>query len=269
MTSGGLPGDEELLSVEEVAAYLGVGNVTVHRWCRDGSLPCLKIGRQWRIRRQVLEEFLEERERPTTLTGRLRSFLEVPDNVLAVSQNLELMHRLDAAYFQVGAARGGMLVKYHADGGSGSGAPDGGAPDEGDAEMDPAELSARLERHGLEARQLEGEGRLRFLPDRSEPGERVDQLAQLLAEPSAQGRPIWAAFNWDKRMDLEKAIDQQRRLTRLVEDSPLVVKTTVLEETLDEWPVGGERRAQLRHSSVILLSTEGLSLSRVSPLPEH
>ncbi len=259
MTSGEPPEGEELLSVEQVAEYLGVGNVTVHRWCRDGSLPCLKIGRQWRIRRRALLEFIGERERPATLTGRLRSFLQVPDNVLAVAQNRELMHRLDAAYFQVGAARGGMLVKYHA----------GGSPDEGGEETDPAELSSRLERHGLEARRLEGEGRLRFLPDRAEPGERVDQLAQLVAERSAQGRPIWAAFNWDERMELDKAIDQQRRLTRLVEESPLVVKTTVLEEKLDEWPLGGERRAQLRHSSAILLSREGLSLSRVTPPPEH
>ncbi|MDN5697524.1 MAG: hypothetical protein L0G70_06045, partial [Rubrobacter sp.] len=181
---------------------------------------------------------------------------------------------LDAAYFQVGAARGGMLIKHHAvdnsdDGSADSGTTNGGEPDEGDAETDPAELSAQLERYGLEATQLESEGRLRFLPDRVEPGERVDQLAQLLADPAAQGRPIWVAFNWDERMDLGKAIDQQQRLTRLVENSSLVVKTTVLEEKLGEWPIGGERRAQLRHTSAILLSEEGLSLSRVTPPPEH
>jgi uncharacterized RDD family membrane protein YckC len=30
--------------------------------------------------------------------------LEVPDNVLAIVQNRELMHNLDAAFFRVGAA---------------------------------------------------------------------------------------------------------------------------------------------------------------------
>ncbi len=35
----------ELLGVAEVADYLGVGMVTVYRWCREGRLPCLKVGK--------------------------------------------------------------------------------------------------------------------------------------------------------------------------------------------------------------------------------
>src|SRR5829696_2430319 len=69
---------DELLDTEEVAEYLGVGQVTVYRWCREGSLPCLKIGRRWRVRREALAEFLRKSERSETLTGRLRAFLEVP-----------------------------------------------------------------------------------------------------------------------------------------------------------------------------------------------
>jgi excisionase family DNA binding protein len=97
---------EELLGVEEVAEYLGVGQVTVYRWCREGSLPCLKIGRCWRVRRDALAEFVRKSERSETLTGRLRAFLEVPDNVMAIAQNRELMHKMDAAFFRVGEARG-------------------------------------------------------------------------------------------------------------------------------------------------------------------
>src|SRR3954453_9355832 len=103
---------EELLGTEEVAEYLGVGQVTVYRWCREGSLPCLKIGRRWRVRREALEEFVRRSERSQTLTGRLRAFLEVPANVLAIAQDRELMSGLDAAFFRVGAARGGTLVNY-------------------------------------------------------------------------------------------------------------------------------------------------------------
>ena len=29
----------ELLSVDEVASYLGVGPITVYRWCGQGRLP--------------------------------------------------------------------------------------------------------------------------------------------------------------------------------------------------------------------------------------
>src|SRR5918995_7413223 len=93
----GLPRQgKELLDTEEVAAYLGVGQVTVWRWCREGSLPCLKIGRRWRVRRSALEEFVRKSERSETLVGKLRAFVEVPDNLMAVVQNRELMRKVDA-----------------------------------------------------------------------------------------------------------------------------------------------------------------------------
>ena len=34
-----------LLGVADVAEYLGVGEVTVYRLCREERLPCLKIGK--------------------------------------------------------------------------------------------------------------------------------------------------------------------------------------------------------------------------------
>lgn len=62
-SGSGRSSDAELLGVEEVADYLGIKPVTVYRWCREGRLPCMKLGRRWRIRRQALEEFLDENER--------------------------------------------------------------------------------------------------------------------------------------------------------------------------------------------------------------
>ena len=76
---------KHLLEVADVAEYLGVEQTTVQRWCREGSLPGMKIGKEWRIRREALERFLERSERSESLVGRLRSFLEVPDNVLAIA----------------------------------------------------------------------------------------------------------------------------------------------------------------------------------------
>src|SRR5215211_6164279 len=72
------------------------------------KLPCLKIGYHWRIRRGVLEDFLKERERPRTLVGQLSSFLRVPDSVLGIAQNIDILHHLDAAFFRVGEERGGF-----------------------------------------------------------------------------------------------------------------------------------------------------------------
>ena len=62
MAGGERPTTERLLSAEEVAAYLGVERTTVWRWCREGRVPCLKVGRQWRVRRGDLEDLLKEAE---------------------------------------------------------------------------------------------------------------------------------------------------------------------------------------------------------------
>ncbi len=55
------------------------------------------------------------REKERALGDAHRAFesvIEVPDNVLAIAQDREIMTRLDAAFFRVGTARGGTLVKY-------------------------------------------------------------------------------------------------------------------------------------------------------------
>ena len=243
---------EELLGTEEVAEYLGVGQVTVYRWCREGSLPCVKIGRRWRVRRRALEDFIRRSERSETLTGRLRAFLEVPDNVLAISQDRSLMHRLDAAFFRVGEARGGTLVKYHR---------------EAEGMPTAEELRAELSRNGLQVERLEEGGVLRFITERGEPGERMQEVERLVAEEVGGGRPLWVDFNWEPGLDLEAALVQQRALTGLIEHHPLVIKTAVLEGTLDEWPGETQRRAQVMHAGTVWLSESGLALSRVTPPP--
>jgi hypothetical protein len=112
----------------------------------------LKVGKCWRIRREALEDFLKQGERPATLTGQLRPFLAMPDNVLGIAQNQELLHRLDAAFLGVGEMRGGLLVKFT-----------GGEP------LSEAELRADLESKGLAVGRLEEEGRFRFVHNGDSP----------------------------------------------------------------------------------------------------
>src|SRR5215203_5369858 len=138
----------ELLGAEEVAALLGVKETTVWRWCREGNLPCLKVGKHWRIRREALERFLKQQERSSTLVGQLGSFLQVPDNVLAIAQNVDILHRLDAAFFQVGEARGGLLVKFY-----------------GGEVYSEDELRTEFEKNGLEVRHLARQGRFLMSPE--------------------------------------------------------------------------------------------------------
>ncbi len=242
---------KDLLSVDEVAAYLGVGPVTIYRWCREGRLPCLKIGKSWRVRREALEDFLRQGERSATLVERLRSFLDVPDNVIGVTQDLDLLHRLDAAFFRVGEARGGLLVKYV-----------GGEPQSSSVD----DLRAELDRNGLDVARLEEEGRFRFVLE-PEPNGRAEALRELLDEEAGGGRSIWVSFDWAQQVDLATALRQQEAVTELVEDGQLVIKTALLERVADDWPPATQRRAQTLHSGTIWLSEAGLALSRVTPLP--
>ena len=243
--------EEELLGAEDVAGLIGVKETTVWRWCREGKLPCLKVGKHWRVRREALEDFLKRSERPVTLAGQLGSFLREPDSVLAIAQDIDILHRLDAAFFRVGETRGGLLVKFYAG-----------------EEYSEDELLADFEENGLEASRLKRERRLLMRPE-GEPlgGGRREQFGRLLEEESGEGRTVWASFNWVKPVDLETALEQQGRLGELVDARQLVVKTAAIEEAINEWTPSELRRVQSAHSAIILASEGGLSLSRATPMP--
>jgi len=51
--------ENEVLTVKEVAIYLRVSRVTVWRWCQRGTLPALRVGRNWRIHREDLLNLLD------------------------------------------------------------------------------------------------------------------------------------------------------------------------------------------------------------------
>ena len=241
---------KDLLSAEDVAGYLGVGQVTVYRWCREGRLPCLKVGKSWRIRRTALEDFLRQGERSATLVGQLRSFLEVPDSVIGIAQTSALLRRLDAAFFQVAEARGGLMIKYY-----------GGETESVD------DLREEFKRNGFAVERLEDEGRFCFTAEQDPLGGREDALRRLVAEEAVGGRSIWASFDWVKEVDLDVALRQQEALAEFIDTRQLVVKTAVLEEVIADWPLAMQREMQTRYSGTMWLSEAGLALSRLTPLP--
>src|SRR5215213_3231373 len=189
--------ETELLAATDVAKLVGVKETTVYKWCKEGK--------HWRIRREALEDFLKESERPRTLAGQLSSFLRVPDNALAIAQNIEILHRLDAAFFRVGEARDGLLVKFYAG-----------------EEYSEEELLSDFEENGLEAWRLQREGRLLMRVEEEPLGEsRREQLGRLIEE-AEEGRTVWASFDWVRPVEPETALEQQKRLTELVGERHLV-----------------------------------------------
>jgi excisionase family DNA binding protein len=50
-----------IMTIAEAAQYLGLHELTVRRLAREGAIPALKLGRQWRIKRDLLEKWIEQR----------------------------------------------------------------------------------------------------------------------------------------------------------------------------------------------------------------
>ena len=49
-----------IMTIDEVAEYLQLHPLTVRRLARDGEIPAFKVGRQWRVKRELLDLWLEE-----------------------------------------------------------------------------------------------------------------------------------------------------------------------------------------------------------------
>jgi excisionase family DNA binding protein len=102
----------DLLTVEEVAAYLRVAPATVYRWCRNGRLRAIKIGKEWRIARGDLESFLAGRavslpHRP--LESLLLEALRPPEHILVMSDSREQIYDLQVRFLRTGYEAGHPL----------------------------------------------------------------------------------------------------------------------------------------------------------------
>jgi hypothetical protein len=135
-------------------------------------------------------------------------------------------------------------------------------------EYSEEELLSDFERNGLQAGRLKREGRLLMRAEEEPLGDtRGEQLGRLIEEEGGEGMTVWASFNWVRPVELNTALEQQQRLTELLDVRNLVVKTAAIEEAIDEWSASQLRRIQSAHSAIILASEDGLSLSRATPMP--
>lgn len=57
------PMTERLLSVDEVAEFLGVKRDTIYKWINRHGLPARKAGRLWKFKRDEVEEWFDRQPR--------------------------------------------------------------------------------------------------------------------------------------------------------------------------------------------------------------
>lgn len=49
---------EPWVSLEEIAAHLGVSKDTIHRWIRSREMPAHKVGRFWKFKISEVDEWV-------------------------------------------------------------------------------------------------------------------------------------------------------------------------------------------------------------------
>ena len=50
----------DVLTIQELAAYLKIPKSTLYKLVREGRIPSQKIGRHWRFRKDTIDRWLDE-----------------------------------------------------------------------------------------------------------------------------------------------------------------------------------------------------------------
>jgi excisionase family DNA binding protein len=50
----------EILTLEEVAHYLRLKPQTIYKWAQEKRIPAVKLGKEWRFRKSVIDRWLDE-----------------------------------------------------------------------------------------------------------------------------------------------------------------------------------------------------------------
>ena len=51
---------DQIMTIEQVARYLSLHELTVRRLAREGEIPAFKVGRQWRVKKALLDRWIEQ-----------------------------------------------------------------------------------------------------------------------------------------------------------------------------------------------------------------
>jgi excisionase family DNA binding protein len=52
---------KEIMTAKEIAEYLKIHPLTVHRYAREGKIPAFKIGTDWRFHRKHIERWIRQK----------------------------------------------------------------------------------------------------------------------------------------------------------------------------------------------------------------
>ena len=51
--------ENDLMTLEQVAKHLHLQPQTIYKWAQEGSIPGAKIGKEWRFRKRIIDEWVD------------------------------------------------------------------------------------------------------------------------------------------------------------------------------------------------------------------
>lgn len=52
---------KEIMTAKDVAEYLHIHPLTVHKYAREGKIPAFKIGTDWRFHKKFIEKWIRQK----------------------------------------------------------------------------------------------------------------------------------------------------------------------------------------------------------------
>jgi len=49
--------ENDIMTLEEVAAYLRLKPQTIYTWAQDKKIPAAKLGKEWRFKKSIVDEW--------------------------------------------------------------------------------------------------------------------------------------------------------------------------------------------------------------------
>ena len=52
--------NDEIMTLEEVAAYLKVKPQTIYTWAQEKKIPAAKLGKEWRFKKSIIDAWFNQ-----------------------------------------------------------------------------------------------------------------------------------------------------------------------------------------------------------------
>lgn len=59
-----------IMTAQEVAEYLRLDRATVYRLAQTGEIPAVKVGRAWRFKKELIDEWFRQESTRTSPSGK-------------------------------------------------------------------------------------------------------------------------------------------------------------------------------------------------------